>query len=78
MAHIEKMTKPEAVAVIFHNCKIQRQPKSPEFRRLVRALAVLGLSPLEMMDACRELDIVNRGGVPIRPDLIPLAPWMAK
>lgn len=69
------MTKPDAIGVIFQEVKSNLQPRPREFRRLLRALGVLGLSTEEMRDACRQLDIVSPAGKLWRDELQPLAPW---
>jgi hypothetical protein len=71
------MSKADAVAVIFSNCKMERQPNPREFRQLIRSLERLGLDPEETREACQYLDICDRHGHLWRADLAPLAPWAA-
>lgn len=71
----ETMTKPAAVAEIANSWRTQRQPNPREFRRLVRAMTVLGLTPEEMRVACRHLDVVDSDGLLFRKELDRLAPW---
>jgi hypothetical protein len=69
------MTKGQAIREIAIVCRAERPPTKGEFRRLIRAFETLGLTPGEMLDACRYLNVVRPDGTIQYEGLEQLAPW---
>lgn len=69
-----KLTKVEAINELTTQATRTKQPTVTQWRRILRALDSLDLSPGEARDVCRGLDIVDEKGKPFYVTGV-IVPW---